>query len=72
MISYTDMTPGWLGFGGLIFTLSHLIFSTLGPGETAALQTPGPIPPYRGEAIAPDKVVTGVAAEIPSQPPPKY
>ena len=73
--------PGWLGFGGVIFTVSHLVYSTLGPG-TADLAAPPPaIPPYRG----PDTAVQGagrgpalgqgpgpgeVVAQIPAQPPP--
>ena len=73
--------PGWLGFGGVIFTVSHLVYSTLGPG-TADLAAPPPaIPPYRGPdtpgqgaARGPAQVqVQGpgeVVAQIPAQPPP--
>ena len=71
--------PGWLGFGGVIFTVSHLVYSTLGPG-TADLAAPPPaIPPYRGPDTPGQGAARGpaqvqgpgeVVAQIPAQPPP--
>ena len=29
--------------------MSHLVYSTLGPGETHSLASPAPIPPYRAD-----------------------
>jgi len=39
---------GWLGFGGFIFTVSHMVYSTMGPNDTAQIQSPASIPPYQG------------------------
>ena len=54
--------------------MSHLVYSTLGPGETSSLASPGPIPPFRADkengVSAGRQTVPQVAAEIPSQPPP--
>ena len=71
--------PGWLGFGGVIFTVSHLVYSTLGPG-TADLAAPPPaIPPYRGPDTPGQGAARGpaqvqgpgeVVAQMPAQPPP--
>jgi len=40
---------GWLAFGGVIFLLSHLIYSSLGSGEeTVQVSAPPTIPPFKG------------------------
>ena len=74
---------GWLGFGGVIFTVSHLVYSTLGPGDSSSMAPPPSIPPYKGDspsmastkapslapALAPGAQLE-VTAQIPAQPPP--
>ena len=72
------MFLGWLGFGGVIFTVSHLVYSTLGPGDSSSMSPPPSIPPYKGDsspsvtkkpAMTPASTLE-VAAQIPAQPPP--
>ena len=38
---------GWLGFGGLIFGVSHFVYSSIGPGDTS-FSSPATIPPFQG------------------------
>ena len=69
------MFQGWLGFGGVIFTVSHLVYSTLGPGDGSSMAPPASIPPYRGDSSPsitkkPAMTQLEVAAKIPAQPPP--
>ena len=47
---------GWLGFGGIIFSISHLVYSTLGPADIT-LAPPSPIPPYKGSCSTSKKIV---------------
>jgi hypothetical protein len=42
------LLAGWLAFGGVVFLLSHLIYSSLGAGEELA--PPPSIPPYKPHA----------------------
>ena len=72
------MIEGWLGFGGIIFTVSHLVYTSMGPGDVTSLPPPSPIPPYKGDrGTDRSKVTTGpksspldVTSQIPAQPPP--
>jgi len=42
---------GWLGFGGVIFVVSHFIYSTIGKDEVhQQVSAPSPIPPYQPNA----------------------
>ena len=33
-------TSGWLGFGGLIFAVSHLVYTSMGPADNVSLSYP--------------------------------
>ena len=73
---------GWLGFGGVIFTVSHLVYSTLGPGDASSQSQPTNIPPFKGASdhgTAPvsngvSKPLTSpssvISSQIPAQPAP--
>lgn len=77
---------GWLGFGGIIFTVSHLVYSTLGPGDVTSQPPPSDIPPFKGvNDHVPSPLSNGVnkssvtpampspssvSSQIPAQPPP--
>ena len=58
----------------MIFTVSHLVYSTLGPGESSSLAPPPSIPPYKRETSPAPALTPGppseVTAQIPAQPPP--
>jgi len=42
---------GWLGFGGVIFVVSHFIYSTIGKDEVhQQVLAPSPIPPFQPNA----------------------
>ena len=59
----------WLGFGGLVFTISHLLCSNLGEGG-ARVAPPSPIPPFTPRSTSPAPAPpTAVKAELPPQPP---
>ena len=74
------MFEGWLGFGGIIFTVSHIVYSTIGPGEATSLPPPSSIPPFKSDGggltstKGPPSLIPvsplEVSAQIPSQPPP--
>ena len=58
--------------------MSHLVYSTLGPGDSSSMAPPPSIPPYKGDSspsITKKPAMTlashhEVAAQIPAQPPP--
>ena len=70
VMSHNKFTIGWLGFGGVIFTVSHLVYSTLGPGDSSSLAPPPAIPPYKGDSSPPVSRPSEVTAQVPTQPPP--
>ena len=64
------MFLGWLGFGGLIFTVSHLVYTNISPGDNVSVPSPAAIPPFQGTALVaakPPRLLEG-ASDIQSQP----
>ena len=59
---------GWLGFGGLIFTVSHLLYTSIGPADNVSLSSPAAIPPFQGEAPPPAKQSQPLAVSTPPLP----
>ena len=63
---------GWLVFGGVIFLISHLIYSTLGTAdvEDAYSSTPSHIPPFQGSSppSSPPDLVPALSLSPPSHP----
>ena len=56
----------------MIFTVSHLVYSTLGPGDSSSMAPPPSIPPYKGNSSPAQTPASPpeVTAKIPAQPPP--
>ena len=63
---------GWLVFGGVIFLISHLIYSTLGTAdvEDAYSSPPAHIPPFQGSSSpsSPPSLVPALSLSPPSHP----
>ena len=50
-----SLISGWLGFGGVIFAVSHVIYSSIGPGDTPSFSPPAAIPPFQAPDQEPRK-----------------
>ena len=62
---------GWLVFGGVIFLISHLIYSTLGAAdvEDASYSPPSNIPPFHSSSpSSPPSLVPALSLSPPSHP----
>jgi len=63
---------GWLGFGGLIFTVSHIVYTTIGTSENVSLPTPATIPAFQktsSPALKPSQLLptTSDVSSLPNQ-----
>jgi hypothetical protein len=45
LLNLNFFISGWLGFGGLIFAVSHLVYTSIGPVDNVSLSSPAAIPP---------------------------